>query len=108
MQGFDPEYEKNIERSLEWFSKKTGYLVGEEEFKQIDLMGLRRIFGITDSFVLPEGMTALEYDAAGYDPYMIYCYAVDEKKAKELQKYVKHKIKVDKYNYKVGAASRSS
>lgn len=108
MEGYNPESEKNRKRCLEWFSKKTEYLVGEEEFKEIDLMGLRRIFGITDSFVLPEGMTALEYDAAGYDPYMIYGYNVDEEKAKALQPYVKHKIRLDKYDYQIGTTSRSS
>ena len=106
MEGFNPEYEKDIKRCLEWFSKKTEYLVDKEEFVEIGLRELRQIFGITDSFVLPEGMTYQDYDAAGYDPYMVYGYDVDEEKAKALQPYVAHKIRLDKYDYQIGTSRR--
>ena len=108
MEGFNPEYEKDIKRYLVWFSKKTEYLVDKEEFIEIGLMELRQIFGITDSFVLPEGMTYQDYDAAGYDPYMVYSYEVNEEKAKSLQKYVKHKILLGKYDYFIDARRRES
>lgn len=108
MEGFNKEYADDTLYLLTWFTKKRGKLVGEESLLSIDVMELRRIFSITDPFILPEGVTDDEAYEDGYDPYMVsFVYDVDEEKAKALQPYATHKIRLEKYDYQLGSTSRS-
>ena len=101
--GYDAAYEKNTLRELEWFTKKRGKLAGEEELTTITIFQLREIFNITQPFYKsPEE----PYDES-YNPYMIAGYEIKEEHAKALQPYVKHKIRLDKYNYYVAAYART-
>ena len=102
MEKFVEEHEKSILRELVWFTKKRGKLVGVEELIILNILDLRKIFNVTDSFYKDE---TEPYDEA-YDPYMSYAYDVDEKKAKALQPYIKHKIRLDKYDYQIDASQR--
>jgi|GEM_PF-4053100 len=107
MEVFNPEYEKEILRGIEWYTKKRGKLAGEEELKGTNIMELRQFYGIKDPFVLPEGVTYDEAYDAGYDPYMVGgCYVIDEEKAKLLQPFIGHKMKLDKYDYFLCAYQR--
>ena len=101
--GYDEVYEKDTLRELHWFTKKRELLAGEEELTTITIFQLREIFNVTQPFY-----KSLEepYDEA-YDPYMTYVYDVNEEHAKALQPYVKHKIRLDKYDYSVAAYART-
>jgi hypothetical protein len=104
MEDFIIEYEKTSLRTIEWFDKITGNIVGQEELKGVDLMQLREIFNVTVPF-------DIEFDEASDewpDPHMIEGYDVDLDKARLLQPFITHKIDLEMYIYQIGCCRREN
>jgi hypothetical protein len=86
--------EVDIRRTLTWFDKTTEGLVGQEDLKGASLDDLRFIFGVAADDSI--------------DPMMYGCYPVEERHARQLQRFVSVAIKPGEFDFFVEASRVAS
>ncbi len=98
----DPYRPEDVSRYICAYDKepdKDGYrrwAADYEFYKPVSLKFLQKLFGIDPNY--PDGSVR----------YMFDCYHIDAKKAKVLQSFVKEKLDLEKYNFKLECSDKES